>query len=213
MNLLYFVISAEFKLIPEEEHLNIVRRLVHHKGGNSSILDTTRDCHNNTHLHAAAREGRINVINYLLQNNANVNVQNAYGETPLYLATAHRHTNVIITLLEHGADIAIVNDNDGNTPLHVAAQGGQFEAVGWLCLYGGDDILTARNKDGWTSLDLAKNRRLDLERMGMGNPVSTIRLLEGDIHLWRTGSNYSTSGIFLYGKSRKSHGKICKVRT
>jgi ankyrin repeat protein len=78
----------------------------------------------------------------------------------------------------YGADMAIANNFDGNTPLHVAAAWGQLEAVEGLCLYGGSRALTARNNDGWTALDLAKRRRAYLEKRQMGNPVATIRLLE-----------------------------------
>jgi hypothetical protein len=62
--------------------------------------------------------------------------------------------------------------------LHVAAQWGQAEAVALLCQYGGRSVLTARNKEGWTALDLVKRRRLYLERRNIGNPVATINLLE-----------------------------------
>jgi Ankyrin repeats (3 copies) len=170
----------------EQEHLEIISCLVQSSGGGDdggdggcdNILDSTRDCHNNTHLHAAARLGRMQVVARLLRQGVNVNVINAYGETPLYLAALFRHIAIIICLLEHRADVAIGNNFDGNTPLHVAAQWGQLEAVGWLCHYGGRSVMTAHNKEGWTALDLAKKRCLYLEKRNFGNPVSTIKLLE-----------------------------------
>jgi acyl-coenzyme A thioesterase PaaI-like protein len=177
----------------EQEHLDVISRLLQPSGGGgaaagghgggyggNSILDDTRDCHNNTHLHAAARTGRADAVAKLVHNGANVNVRNAYGESPLYLAALFRHTAIVTCLLEQGADMAIANTEDGNTPLHVAALWGQLAAVEQLCRFGGfgSAAITARNKGNKTPLDLAKSRRIYLEKRRIGNPVATIRLLE-----------------------------------
>ncbi len=115
-----------------------------------------------------------------------MNVQNVYGETPLYLAALFRHGLVLTRLLEHGARVAIAKE-DGNTPLHVAAMWGQSDSVSRLCRYDGGQTLTARNRDGHTPLDLAKGRRSYLERRNVGNPTSTIRLLQErlTVHVYR----------------------------
>jgi ankyrin repeat protein len=150
----------------------------------SGVLNATRDSHGATHLHAAARLGRLRVISNLLEHGAEVNVQNNYGETPLYLAALFRHGAVVVYLLKHGADAAMAKE-DGNTPLHVAAAWGQAEAVDALCRSVGEGaqrrrLFAATNADGETALGLAKARRAYLERRNVGNPMTTIRMLEDD---------------------------------
>jgi ankyrin repeat protein len=50
------------------------------------------------------------------------------GLTPLHLAAENCHTNVVVLLLDKGADINILA-NDRATPLHLAAQEGCTDAV------------------------------------------------------------------------------------
>ena len=173
---------AAFADIPyEQEHLDIVNCLLRQAaadGGVVNILNSRRDIHNNTHLHAAARLGRGRVVTILLQHGADVNVRNAYGESPLYLAVLFRHGAEVTCLLEHGADVALANEGDGNTPLHVAAAWGQAEAVGRLVKYSSGAVLIACNREGRTALELARNRQAYLDKRNIGNPASTIRLLE-----------------------------------
>jgi ankyrin repeat protein len=162
----------------EQEHLDIVSRL---RGGQ---FNAVRDCHGNTHLSAAARLGRLRVVAYLLQRgggDAGVNVRNAYGETPLYLAALFGHGGVVKRLLVHGGGVdaaAVANDADGNTPPHVAAEWGQAEIVGWLVCYGdGGGLLTACNKAGLTALELAVKRHPLLARRRQGKPELTMMWL------------------------------------
>ncbi|KAH9991577.1 ankyrin repeat-containing domain protein [Russula vinacea] len=55
-------------------------------------------------------------------------------------------------LVERGADVAAQNE-DGETPLHLASQEGQVEAVCMLLQHGAD--VNAQNKNGLTPFRLA----------------------------------------------------------
>lgn len=64
-----------------------------------------------TPLITAARWGRNGAIHILLKCNANINAADYRGDTALHIAVFHRHTDVVKTLLEHGADATIKNRN------------------------------------------------------------------------------------------------------
>jgi len=54
-------------------------------------------------LHIAAKQGRIDIVEYLLSIELNINSINIYGETPLYLAAEAGHTEMVKFLLSKGA--------------------------------------------------------------------------------------------------------------
>ena len=88
----------------------------------------------------------------LFNDDANPNVRNTRGETPLHLAA--RENNLIapfalLALLKAGAD-PNVQDSKGNTPLHIATQGHFLDRVLALLDAGADPNMKA--KDGTTPL-------------------------------------------------------------
>ena len=60
-------------------------------------------CKGNTPLITAAEYGHAPIVEYLIQNNANLNAQNTDGHTPLTIAMENGHENVVKLLMEHGA--------------------------------------------------------------------------------------------------------------
>ena len=72
-----------------------------------------------------------------------------------YLASSNGHNGhvkVARFLIEHGADVAAL-DNNGSSPLHLASNNGQVEVAQLLVEHGAD--ATSPRKDGWTPLHLA----------------------------------------------------------
>ena len=68
-----------------------------------------------------ATTGNLEGVEACLRMQAEPNVPDANGETPLHLAARHGHPGIVRRLIEAGADPALGNPR-GETPLHVAAQ-------------------------------------------------------------------------------------------
>ena len=101
-------------------------------------------------IHAAARDGDVTqVAADLAQNPGDLNLPDDAGLTPLHLASASCHTNVVMLLLDRGAKVDAM-EKDGATPLHFAAQEGCTDAVKLLLDRGAN--ANARDKQGRTPL-------------------------------------------------------------
>jgi len=67
-----------------------------------------------TPLHNAAREGHLSVVEYLVNQKADINAQASgwfSSGTPLHLAAANGHLSVVEYLVNQGADINEIGDN------------------------------------------------------------------------------------------------------
>lgn len=109
-----------------------------------------------TPLHGAAANNCQAIIRILLDEGANIAVDNVRGKTPLHLAAEKGHDVVVKLLMEHGAaadKAAEFHDRAGNTPLHSAAKNG-YEAVVKVLLDMGVDC-TITTKSGATPLHWA----------------------------------------------------------
>lgn len=72
-----------------------------------------------TLLHASVTLGRLDCVEYLYENRANVNSKNEDNQTPLHYAIILGRTEIAAFLIGHGADIAI-EDINKNTPESIA---------------------------------------------------------------------------------------------
>ncbi|XP_073231780.1 ankyrin repeat domain-containing protein SOWAHC-like [Porites lutea] len=70
-----------------------------------------------TALHWAAKKGRKDVAEILLNTGMEVNTKSVRGYTALHLAVIHNHENIIISLLDCGADVE-ARDYSGRKPKH-----------------------------------------------------------------------------------------------
>ena len=105
-----------------------------------------------------ARDGRLDRMKVFFENNpdAEVDVRDENGMTPLMFAAATGHTECAEMLLGAGADVA-ARDNVGMTPLLFAALEGRMDALKLLLSKGSD--MQASTKGGWTPLLLAVGHR------------------------------------------------------
>lgn len=74
-----------------------------------------------TGLHICGIFGLETLAGYLIQNGADLNQRNSYGDTPLHEAVTHERIVVAQLLLSGGADVN-AQDTNGRTPLHIAAR-------------------------------------------------------------------------------------------
>jgi ankyrin repeat protein len=76
--------------------------------------------------------GDIDRVKILLQNGADINVQNISGRAALHCACLYGHIKIVELLLSYGADVNI-KDNSNSTPLHYACMQ-EFEEIVELLL-------------------------------------------------------------------------------
>ena len=69
----------------------------------------------------AALHGHLNVVEFLVQNGANINLADNNGNTALMSAAFNGYLNVVEFLFQNGANINLANNN-GNTALMVVDQ-------------------------------------------------------------------------------------------
>ena len=102
------------------------------------LLDSGVDVNGRTRsgsyaMNAAAVENEVEVIQVLIDHNADPNVQNRQGDTPLICATKYAggKSDTVELLVKAGTNLGI-RDNSGNTALDYAKAKGQQEAIAIL---------------------------------------------------------------------------------
>ena len=107
-------------------------------------------------LWTASRHGRTDEVRQLLAGKVDVEEKGGASEcTALHAAASHDHEEVIILLLEHGAD-ASASDNKGDAPMHAAASRAFFGHTAVLLRlseHGADP--SVKNNEGFTPLHSA----------------------------------------------------------
>lgn len=123
------------------------------------------DDHRFSLLHWAAREGRTNIVDMLIQRGARINATNMGDDTALHLAASHGHRDIVLMLLHNKANINAINEH-GNTPLHYACFWGQEQIAEDLVNNGA--LVAMANKFDETPIEKAKGRLAKLlsERAG-----------------------------------------------
>ncbi len=83
-------------------------------------------------LWMAAVEGQLQMVRYLLEKDARVNIPDGDEGTPLYAAAAEGYVDIVKLLLEHHAD-ARLKGGEHRVPLNAAAYFGHEDVVRLLC--------------------------------------------------------------------------------
>ena len=115
-------------------------------------------------LRIAAEKADINVVTFLIENGADVNVTDANGNTPLiFIINKTGNQEITERLLEKGAAVNIQN-RSGETALMYAAWRGHANIVRLLLENRAD--VTLKNRQGSTALTLAESKEhLEIVRM------------------------------------------------
>lgn len=116
--------------------------------------------------------GHLEIVKYLIENGANVNIpsHNAFKVAPIHSACAISNEQIIVLLLENGANVNAKQQN-GVTPLHSVAHHGQTHLVKLLIRYGAD--MHAKMDTGQTPLAMA-------EEKGFEEVASLLRVSESE---------------------------------
>ena len=120
-------------------------------------------------INVAARYGNLEILKLLLSYNADINICEENGNTPLISATQNAHLDVIKELLENNAQINYKNDNDANA-LNMAVINNNIEIVQELLNYHADVEITSQ---GYTPLMYASNfGNLEIAQLLIENKAS-----------------------------------------
>ena len=139
----------------EYGHRNLAEYLVIHTECDPNV----QDIHENTPLHIICRNGHLECVELIVETSTvrvDLNLTNKKNQTALYLACEYGHRNIAEYLLTKAECNPNVQDNDGNTPLHIICRNGHLERVKLIVETSTvrvDPNLTNRNKQ--TALYLA----------------------------------------------------------
>lgn len=115
--------------------LDTVRRII--KTSPQTVNCRDLDGRHSTPLHFAAGYNRVPVVEFLLENGAEVHAADKGGLVPLHNACSYGHFEVTELLVKHGANVNVA-DLWKFTPLHEAAAKGKYEIVKLLLKHGAD---------------------------------------------------------------------------
>lgn len=105
-------------------------------------------------LHLAVKYNNVHVVEFLLQNHANVNISDKYGFTPLHLACSNSRIQIIEILLSNNAD-PTAKSARGLTPLRVAIQSKNEKIVRTIISQSTSKLINPMDNKGLTYLHIA----------------------------------------------------------
>ena len=106
----------------------------------------------------ASQQGRSDVLRFLLEQNAALDVTDQYGNNALWAACYADSSDCIDALIDAGIGMNHQNTASGATALIFAASSGREKVVEQLLAAGADPGL--KTHDDFTALDLASTRKI-----------------------------------------------------
>ncbi|XP_067661560.1 ankyrin repeat domain-containing protein 50-like [Haliotis asinina] len=136
-------------LAADHGHKEVIELLINHRADLSAI-----DKVGNNILHIACESGHVDVVQYLLSLKLlDINSRVWNNWTPVMSATEEGHKEVIELLINHRADLSII-DKGGNNILHIACESGHIDVVQYFLSLNCLDI-NSRGWRKWTPVMLA----------------------------------------------------------
>ena len=128
-----------------ENNLNLLKLFIE-KGKNNV---NTKNKNGKTPLHLAIENDcEEDIIRYLIQNGANLDVKDTYDLVPLHYAAERANVKAVELLIEHGANINPSNNND-YTPICAAVQSTRYNV----------DVINVLFAHCWTDATLGEMDR------------------------------------------------------
>uniref|UniRef100_A0A803TAZ8 BCL3 transcription coactivator n=1 Tax=Anolis carolinensis TaxID=28377 RepID=A0A803TAZ8_ANOCA len=167
---LYIYIVLLFLALQTPLHLAVITgqpalaKLLLTHGASPMVLDR----HGQTALHLACEHGSLRCLRELLEGSLaplDLEARNFEGLTPLHVAVGTSDHNMVLALLEHGADVDAVDIKSGRSPLLHAVENNNLEMVELLLKHSAN--VNAQSYGGNTALHAASGRGL----------LDTLRLL------------------------------------
>jgi Ankyrin repeats (3 copies)/Ankyrin repeats (many copies)/Ankyrin repeat len=149
--------------------------LLYHNGADPHVQGILKT----TPLHSAADFENFEVVQKLIEYDADIEARDNDGWTPLYWASEGRHFkdgSVLRLLLERGADVNARAD-DGSTSLHEASKHGALGVVRLLLEHGAD--VEAVDVDGETALHVVGTKRYRTVDQGRLDEVTKLLIEHG----------------------------------
>jgi hypothetical protein len=114
-----------------------------------------------TWLHYASSNGNLDMVQYLINKGANPNVNNDYGETPLFMACQAGHFEVVLLLLPQTESRLASEDNLTTNELHFLSRFDQniIKETAKMLLEWGADINQRNNDKEQTPLAFILNQQ------------------------------------------------------
>jgi len=162
----------------------------------NSVINATNHL-NSTPLALAASLDKLDICNYLIDNNANLDAKNIHGSTALHYAALHGQLDLVKKMINKGAKVNIEN-NRGRSPIHYAAYSGNLELlkyleskgldmapaksdqssiVHWACHGGNVDMVNFLLKNGYTIDAVDNGGHSVLHWAASGNSIEMIKFL------------------------------------
>ena len=133
-------------------HLDTIRYLIEQKFIPVDSIDTHG--HKVTALHMACREGHEDVVQYLVQKNADINLQDRDGYSPLHYASMNGYLSVVLYLIKQPNIDVNLTDYQSRTALHRSIEHNQSRVAHELIVKAKVDV-NIQNNHGWTALHYA----------------------------------------------------------
>ena len=105
--------ASQVDLHQEIEMNNIANVLKHLTPENANL----RNSHQETLIHKACTLGNIDLVKALLENKADINLQDRNGWTPLHCAASNNSLAICSLLVDHHSDVDALN-RDGTSAVH-----------------------------------------------------------------------------------------------
>lgn len=145
---------------------------IFHEMVNSIVQTHDKHLHGSACLILAAKNGRTDVIQHMLQEGCNIDQQNEEGYTAIHAAASRGQTKTIEFLIKHSANLNIASTS-GMTSLLSSLKNGHFDAAHLLIENKADVNASAFNENAlllsvqWRETELAKKIRTNGGKMNV----------------------------------------------